>query len=110
VRTAVETAASFGPFFTLQRAPIGVARIYSGLDEREERKAGTHETRGHSTVAMAKKYVAQIDNIYFLTRIGQSLRWATNDIAREELPEDIQRLLRRLERVEIKEARRKGSE
>jgi hypothetical protein len=74
------------------------------------RKPGTHDTRGHSTVAMAKKYVAQIDNIYFLTRIGQSLRWATNDIAREELPEDIQRLLRRLERVEIKEARRKGSE
>jgi hypothetical protein len=64
---------------------------------------------GIHTVAMAKKYAAQIENVYFLTRIGQSLRWATNDIAREELPEDIQRLLRRLDRVEIKEARRKGS-
>ena len=48
------------------------------------------------------KYVAQIENIYFLSNIGASLRWATNDIAREELPDDIRLLLRRLERLEAK--------
>jgi hypothetical protein len=52
------------------------------------------------------KYAAQIENIYFLTRIGQSLRWATSDIAREDLPEDIQLLLRRLSRLEVQEARK----
>jgi hypothetical protein len=50
---------------------------------------------------MAKpKYAAQIGNIFFLTRIGSTLRWATDDIAREELPPEIQHLLRRLERLE----------
>jgi hypothetical protein len=48
------------------------------------------------------KYKARIDNIYFLSRIGQSLRWATQDIAREELPADIRQLLARLERQEAK--------
>jgi len=48
------------------------------------------------------KYTARIDNIYFLSRIGQSLRWATQDIAREELPADIRQLLARLERLEAK--------
>jgi hypothetical protein len=53
----------------------------------------------------ASKYVAQIKNIYFLSYIGASLRWATNDIAREELPDDVRLLLRRLERREAKALR-----
>ena len=48
------------------------------------------------------KYAARIDNIYFLTRIGESLRWATDDIAREELPPNIQHLLARLDRLEAR--------
>jgi hypothetical protein len=48
------------------------------------------------------KYAAQIGNIFFLTRIGSTLRWATSDIASEELPADIKRLLRRLDRLETK--------
>lgn len=47
-------------------------------------------------------YAARIDNIYFLSRIGQSLRWVTGDIPREELPADIRRLLARLDRFEAK--------
>ena len=39
-------------------------------------------------------------NVYFLTRIGESLRWATSDIAQEELPESVILLLRRLDRQE----------
>jgi hypothetical protein len=46
------------------------------------------------------KYTAQIGNIYFLSHVGESLRSATQDIAREELPANIQRLLRRLDRLE----------
>ena len=53
------------------------------------------------------KYVAQINNIYFLSYIGASLRWATNDIAREELPDDVHLLLRRLERREAKALRQR---
>jgi hypothetical protein len=53
------------------------------------------------------KYTARVDNIYFLSRIGLSLRWATQDIAREELPADIKHLLARLDRLQAK-ARAKG--
>jgi hypothetical protein len=49
------------------------------------------------------KFAAQLDNIVFLDRIGSTLRWATENIAREELPENIRLLLRRLDRVEAKE-------
>ena len=45
------------------------------------------------------KYTARFGNIYFLSRVGESLRW-TQDIVREELPTDIKRLLRRLDRLE----------
>ena len=48
------------------------------------------------------KYIAQIDNVYFVGRLGASLREATADIVREELPENIRLLLRRLERLEAK--------
>ena len=53
------------------------------------------------------KYVVRVDNIYFLNRIGASLRWATEDIAREELPADIKHLLNKLDRLEAR-ARAKG--
>ena len=48
------------------------------------------------------KHTAQIENIYFLSRIGSTLRWATQDIAREDLPADIKRLLGRLDRLEAR--------
>jgi hypothetical protein len=53
------------------------------------------------------KYTAQIENVYFLSRIGSTLRWATQDIAREDLPPDIKRLLGRLDRLETR-AKAKG--
>jgi hypothetical protein len=49
------------------------------------------------------KYTARVDNIYFLSRIGSSLRWATQDIASEDLPADIKHLLARLDRVEARD-------
>jgi hypothetical protein len=48
------------------------------------------------------KYTARLDNIYFLSRVGSALRWATQDIAREELPADIKHLLARLDRLEAR--------
>lgn len=51
-----------------------------------------------------RKHTAQIENVYFLSHIGSTLRWATQDIAREDLPPDIKRLLGRLDRLEAKAA------
>jgi hypothetical protein len=48
------------------------------------------------------KYTARIDNVFFLSRIGLSLRWATQDIAREDLPANIRHLLARLDRLEAR--------
>ena len=48
----------------------------------------------------------QLKNVVFLDKIGDTLRQATSDIAREDLPDDIQRLLRRLDRVELREQRK----
>jgi len=48
----------------------------------------------------------QLTNVVFLDKIGDTLRQATSDIAREDLPDDIQRLLRRLDRVELREQRK----
>jgi hypothetical protein len=48
----------------------------------------------------------QIENIYFLERIGASLRWATAGITEAELPETIHHPLRRLDFVERTSARR----
>ena len=48
------------------------------------------------------KYTARVDNIYFLSRIGSSLRWATQDIAAEDLPADVKHLLARLDRLEAR--------
>jgi hypothetical protein len=56
------------------------------------------------------KYTARIENIYFLARIGETLRWATQDIADEELPTNIKYLLAKLDRLEARaEAKRHRS-
>ena len=52
----------------------------------------------------------QFKNVVFLDRVGDTLRQATNDIAKEDLPEDILLLLRRLERIEQRDRRRAASE
>jgi hypothetical protein len=50
------------------------------------------------------KFIAQVGNVYFLARIGSTLRWATSDITREELSPDIHLFLRRLDRIEARNA------
>jgi hypothetical protein len=54
------------------------------------------------------KYVAWIDNVYFVKRVGASLRDATSHIVTEELPENIRLLLRRLDRLEVRGKIRKA--
>jgi hypothetical protein len=70
------------------------------------RRNASH-ARALPSMGEKSNYVARIENIYFLSCIGASLRWATNDIAREELPDDIRLLLRRLERLEAKALRQR---
>ena len=48
----------------------------------------------------------QLKNVVFLDKIGETLRQATSDVAREDLPDEIHRLLRRLERVELRDQRK----
>jgi hypothetical protein len=50
-----------------------------------------------------RKYTVRVGNVYFLSRIGLSLRWATTGIACEDLPADIRRLLAQLDRLEAEE-------
>jgi hypothetical protein len=47
-----------------------------------------------------KKYTARVGNIYFLSHIGPSLRWATEDTVRDELPTNIKELLTQLDQLE----------
>jgi hypothetical protein len=51
----------------------------------------------------SKSKYPQLANVVFLDKVGETLRQATADITRAELPEDIL-LLRRLERIERKES------
>ena len=46
----------------------------------------------------------QLANIVFLDKVGEMLRQVTSEITHENLPENIRLLLRRLERVERKQA------
>jgi hypothetical protein len=46
------------------------------------------------------KFTARVNNIYFLSRIGSSLRWATQRLAPEELSRDVKRMLERLDELE----------
>jgi len=43
------------------------------------------------------KFTARVNNIYFLSRIGSSLRWATQGLAPEELSSDVKHMLERLD-------------
>lgn len=52
------------------------------------------------------KYVAPIESVYFLARVGNLLRLATQDVAREDLPPTIKHLLVRLDRMELRATRR----
>jgi hypothetical protein len=44
-----------------------------------------------------------MQQISFLSRIGLSLRWATQGFARRDLPADIRQLLARLDEIEAGE-------
>ena len=46
------------------------------------------------------KFTARVHNIYFLSRIGASLRWATQGLAPEELSGDVKHMLERLDELE----------
>jgi hypothetical protein len=46
------------------------------------------------------KFTARIDNIYFLARIGSSLRWATQGLRPEDLSSEVKHMLERLDRLE----------
>jgi len=46
------------------------------------------------------KFTARVNNIYFLSRIGSSLRWATQGLAPEELSRDVKHMLARLDELE----------
>ena len=48
------------------------------------------------------KHGVRLDNIYFLPRVGSTLRWATEGIVREELPANIKALLAQLDLLEGK--------
>ena len=56
-----------------------------------------------STRRSPRKYTVRVDNVYFLSRIGLSLRWATRHIAREKLPADVRQLLARHDELEARE-------
>jgi hypothetical protein len=59
-------------------------------------------------VLQAATKISQLKNVVFLDRVGDALRRATTDIAKEDLPENIRLLLRRLERLERKETLKKN--
>jgi hypothetical protein len=46
------------------------------------------------------KFTARVNNIYSLSRIGSSLRWATQGLAPEELSSDVKHMLEQLDEVE----------
>ena len=50
------------------------------------------------------KYSVRIGNVYFLTRIGLSLRWAADGAAPEEVGPEVKHLLTRLAQVEAQQA------
>jgi hypothetical protein len=56
-----------------------------------------------STTKSKSKYTVRIDNVSFLSRIGLSLRWATQDVARESLPADVRQLLAGLDEIEAQQ-------
>lgn len=47
------------------------------------------------------KYVAKLGNVYFMSNLGISLRRATAGVAHDQLPSDVRRALRHLDRLEF---------
>ena len=47
------------------------------------------------------KYVAKLGNVYFMSKLGISLRRATAGVADDQLPSDVRRALRHLDRLEF---------
>jgi|SoiMethySBSTD1v2_1073268.scaffolds.fasta_scaffold506168_2 hypothetical protein len=45
------------------------------------------------------KFESEIANIFFLARLGTTFRCLSSDIVREEIPAEMERLLRQLERA-----------
>lgn len=56
------------------------------------------------------KYSVRIGNVYFLSRIGLSLRWATEGLAPEQLSPDVRNLLARLDQIEAQELAARGND
>ena len=50
------------------------------------------------------KYSVRIGNVYFLARIGLSLRWAAAGTTPDQLAPEVRHLLLRLDQVEAQEA------
>jgi len=46
------------------------------------------------------KFTARIDNIYFLARVGSSLRWAAQGVRPEDLSSDVKHMLERLDQLD----------
>ncbi|HEX5958122.1 MAG TPA: hypothetical protein VFY92_05625 [Hyphomicrobiaceae bacterium] len=49
------------------------------------------------------KYSVRVGNVFFLSRIGLSLRWATQGMSGEALAPEVRHLLARLEQLEAQE-------
>ena len=84
------------------------------LAGRGQLRLGFRPEQQHSLAACIKvvdgpksKHVAQIDNIYFVKRIGASLREATADTVRINCPRTSSFCYRRLERLEANDFRKK---
>jgi hypothetical protein len=56
-----------------------------------------------STPPRPRRYTARIDNVYFLSRIGLSLRWATRSLPPQDVPANVRQLLAQLDEVEAEE-------
>jgi len=86
------------------------AAAHSRAGTIRPRRAFPIDSRGAPREAHHKmnrpKTIARIENVVFLSRIGQMLRGATQDVVREDLPPDIKRLLGRLERPEARDTKR----
>jgi hypothetical protein len=50
------------------------------------------------------KYSVRIGNVYFLARIGLTLRWAAAGLAPDQLAPEVRHLLTRLDQVEAAQA------
>ena len=54
-----------------------------------------------SVMNQRPKYVAKLGNVYFTNKLGTSLRRATAGFRDDQLPSDVHRALRHLDRLEF---------